>query len=46
MIKFFLPNTSTTPSQRLDYFSMLAALVAIGYVGYVAVKGARRAGKH
>lgn len=46
MIKFFLQNTATTPSQRLDYFSMLAALVAVGYVGYVAVKEGRRARKH
>lgn len=46
MHKFFFGNTATTPGQRLDYFSMLTALVAIGYVGYVAVKGARRARKH
>lgn len=46
MSKFFFGNTATTPGQRLDYFSMLAAFVAIGYVGFVAVKEARRARKH
>jgi hypothetical protein len=45
-MKFFFGNTSVSSSQRLDYFTMLSALVAIGYVGYVAVKGTRRARKH
>lgn len=35
-------NTQLSTTQKLDYFSMLTAMVAIGYIGYVAVKEVRR----
>lgn len=35
-------NTMLSTSQKADYLTMLTALVAIGYVGYVVVKETRR----
>lgn len=36
--RFLWGNTAMTPKSAADHLTMLAALVAIGYVGYVAVK--------
>lgn len=35
-------NTTLSTAQKFDYITMLTAMVAIGYVGYVAVKEVRR----
>jgi hypothetical protein len=44
--KFFFGNTAMMPKQKFEHFSMLAALVSIGYVGFVAIKEMRRGRKH
>jgi len=39
--KFFFGNTSMTSKQKFEHFSMLAALISMGYVGWVGVKEIR-----